>query len=304
MNDTRYTALLLLAALDNQADGTLSLVTLDRMEALRAALAADAAPVESDPCACRKAAPGMWTSGYDPAVRDAHVRHGKDACRVYLAADAARGSCDCGALHLGTCAIFRLRALAAERGEGGERPCDCGKTLWVPCRCCGAASGEACRPHAAPAPSPAREPAPADAAHGGERAQALEEDEAPARTLRRRVESLAARYGATRRDITFAGQQVAETLRSLLIYPSAECPATVTGNPIDCGGCPEHAAPAAAPSPEASPAPRAPADAEFCGKSCDHGSPCLLYADHQPPDRHETQHGCIFFDPRAPGDDR
>lgn len=90
------------------------------------------------------------------------------------------------------------------------------------------------------------------AAHGGERAQALDEDGAPAGIiiLRRRVESLAARYGATRRDITFAGQQVAETLRSLLIYPSAECPATVTGNPLDCGGCPEHAAPAAAPSPE------------------------------------------------------
>ncbi len=46
---------------------------------------------------------------------------------------------------------------------------------------------------------------------------------------------------------------------------------------------------------------RAPADPEpdetaFCGKCCDHGSPCLLYADHQPQDRHETQHGCIFYD--------
>jgi hypothetical protein len=38
------------------------------------------------------------------------------------------------------------------------------------------------------------------------------------------------------------------------------------------------------------------ADAVFCGKCCDHGSPCLLYADHVPPDRHETQHGCIFYD--------
>jgi hypothetical protein len=38
------------------------------------------------------------------------------------------------------------------------------------------------------------------------------------------------------------------------------------------------------------------ATAEFCGKSCDHDSPCLLYADHQPADRHETQHGCIFYD--------
>lgn len=35
---------------------------------------------------------------------------------------------------------------------------------------------------------------------------------------------------------------------------------------------------------------------DFCGKRCDHGSECLLYADHQPPDRHETQHGCIFYD--------
>lgn len=35
---------------------------------------------------------------------------------------------------------------------------------------------------------------------------------------------------------------------------------------------------------------------DVCGKRCDHGSECLLLADHAPPDRHETQHGCIFYD--------
>jgi hypothetical protein len=37
-------------------------------------------------------------------------------------------------------------------------------------------------------------------------------------------------------------------------------------------------------------------DAVPCGKQCDHGSPCLLPSSHDAPDRHETQHGCIFYD--------
>jgi len=40
------------------------------------------------------------------------------------------------------------------------------------------------------------------------------------------------------------------------------------------------------------------ADALFvCGALCDHGSECLLLRGHTPQDRHETQHGCVFFDP-------
>ena len=35
-----------------------------------------------------------------------------------------------------------------------------------------------------------------------------------------------------------------------------------------------------------------------CGKECDHGSPCRLSTGHAPADRHETEHGCVFFDPR------
>lgn len=36
-----------------------------------------------------------------------------------------------------------------------------------------------------------------------------------------------------------------------------------------------------------------------CGAKCDHGSECLLLPGHG--DRHETQHGCIFYDaPAAP----
>ena len=33
-----------------------------------------------------------------------------------------------------------------------------------------------------------------------------------------------------------------------------------------------------------------------CGKVCDHDSPCTLPADHLPPSRHETEHGCTFYD--------
>ena len=36
-----------------------------------------------------------------------------------------------------------------------------------------------------------------------------------------------------------------------------------------------------------------------CGKPCDHGSPCILLTGHIPTDRHETEHGCVFFDPRG-----
>ena len=35
-----------------------------------------------------------------------------------------------------------------------------------------------------------------------------------------------------------------------------------------------------------------------CGKECDYGSPCRLSTGHVPEDRHETEHGCVFFDPR------
>jgi len=44
------------------------------------------------------------------------------------------------------------------------------------------------------------------------------------------------------------------------------------------------------------------ADALFvCGALCDHGSECLLLRGHIPQDRHETQHGCVFFDPALTG---
>lgn len=33
-----------------------------------------------------------------------------------------------------------------------------------------------------------------------------------------------------------------------------------------------------------------------CGKRCDHGSPCMLDAGHVPVDRHESEHGCVFYD--------
>jgi hypothetical protein len=41
------------------------------------------------------------------------------------------------------------------------------------------------------------------------------------------------------------------------------------------------------------------AQAEVCGKRCDHGSECL----RQPHEdgRHETQHGCVFFDASPTG---
>src|SRR5690242_8756710 len=35
---------------------------------------------------------------------------------------------------------------------------------------------------------------------------------------------------------------------------------------------------------------------KLCGKPCDHGSPCTLPADHLPQSRHETEHGCTFYD--------
>lgn len=35
---------------------------------------------------------------------------------------------------------------------------------------------------------------------------------------------------------------------------------------------------------------------EVCGKRCAHDSECLLLAGHEPVDRHETQHGCCFYD--------
>lgn len=37
----------------------------------------------------------------------------------------------------------------------------------------------------------------------------------------------------------------------------------------------------------------------ICSKRCEHGSECLDLAGHVPADRHETQHGCVFFDPRS-----
>jgi hypothetical protein len=37
-------------------------------------------------------------------------------------------------------------------------------------------------------------------------------------------------------------------------------------------------------------------ETDWCGKRCDHDSPCLLPEGHEPADRHETEHGCAFFD--------
>lgn len=34
-----------------------------------------------------------------------------------------------------------------------------------------------------------------------------------------------------------------------------------------------------------------------CGKPCDHGSPCMFVAGHDPDIGHETKHGCVFYDP-------
>lgn len=36
-----------------------------------------------------------------------------------------------------------------------------------------------------------------------------------------------------------------------------------------------------------------------CSTRCDHDSQCLLFAGHG--DRHETDHGCICYDPRRYG---
>ena len=45
-------------------------------------------------------------------------------------------------------------------------------------------------------------------------------------------------------------------------------------------------------------------DSPPCGKECDHGSPCQLSTGHTPSDRHETAHGCVFFDPHPPKADK
>ncbi len=44
-------------------------------------------------------------------------------------------------------------------------------------------------------------------------------------------------------------------------------------------------------------------DPPRCSATCEHGSRCILPSDHQPPDRHETEHGCICYDPKTPSDD-
>lgn len=33
-----------------------------------------------------------------------------------------------------------------------------------------------------------------------------------------------------------------------------------------------------------------------CGKRCDQGSPCILWRKHEPASRHQTRHGCVFYD--------
>lgn len=43
-----------------------------------------------------------------------------------------------------------------------------------------------------------------------------------------------------------------------------------------------------------------PITANVCGARCDHGSECLLLSGHEPSDRHETQHGCVFYDAPEP----
>lgn len=43
-------------------------------------------------------------------------------------------------------------------------------------------------------------------------------------------------------------------------------------------------------------------EANICGKTCDHGSPCLLLAGHIPSFKHETQHGCEFHDVLDPNE--
>lgn len=37
-------------------------------------------------------------------------------------------------------------------------------------------------------------------------------------------------------------------------------------------------------------------EAIVCCQLCDHGSPCLLQSGHVTGGRHETQHGCAFYD--------
>jgi hypothetical protein len=38
-----------------------------------------------------------------------------------------------------------------------------------------------------------------------------------------------------------------------------------------------------------------------CSTRCDHDSQCTLPGDHEPADRHETDHGCICYDSRRYG---
>ena len=41
-------------------------------------------------------------------------------------------------------------------------------------------------------------------------------------------------------------------------------------------------------------------EGEHCGKRCAHGSPCMLTEHHAPTDRHQTEHGCVFYDDVKP----
>ena len=52
------------------------------------------APEECDPCFCRRAVPGMWTSGYssDPATAGERVRHGGKQCTEYMPAAPLRAA--------------------------------------------------------------------------------------------------------------------------------------------------------------------------------------------------------------------
>ncbi len=43
---------------------------------------------------------------------------------------------------------------------------------------------------------------------------------------------------------------------------------------------------------------------EPCATRCDHGSPCKLPRDHHPAWCHETEHGCICYDPEPAGSTR
>lgn len=45
-----------------------------------------------------------------------------------------------------------------------------------------------------------------------------------------------------------------------------------------------------------------PSEADVCGVQCDHGSECMKLRGHE--GGHETQHGCIAYEPRADRADR